>query len=112
MSEPISVPQDLLGWLKQIELRPEMYLGCRDLRALRHLITGYEIAKLEHGIKEDEWLSNDFCVWLAKRYQDSRNIDWCDLILCNEVLYENPQRALSRFYELLHLYLEETHGTE
>ena len=106
-----SMPQDLLGWLRLIEIRPELYLGCKDLRALNHLVAGYELAKLEQGAKPEEWLDG-FRLWLARRYKDSRSLNWCSLILCNEVLYEDPERALMRFYELLHLYLEEDYGTE
>jgi len=94
---------ELLGFILQREKRPGLYIGNTDLRCLGHFLSEYVFAKSE---KRDEkfgkWLFDDFRVFLAEKYNDSRTYNWYGLIIANEV----DGDSTDAFFRLLHEYLE------
>jgi len=75
----------MLELLRKIEMRPELYIGCRDIHRLRAFLSGYSMAGGERDPGySDDWLWQDFRAWLAERYDDRRASDWATLIADHE----------------------------
>lgn len=85
--------------LAEIEQKPELFIGRRDVLALRHFLTGYIIAMKELNTNFDDSLLDDFTRFLAQKYEDSRAFDWAHLIVANE-----KNDAFSAFFRLLNEY--------
>lgn len=73
---------DLL--LNIIEERPELFIGGRDIHALRHLLSGYILAMEEQNPACRDKLLSGFTAYLARKYDDNRDYDWATLIAAHE----------------------------
>lgn len=85
--------------LAEIEQKPELFIGGRDVLALRHFLTGYIMAMKELNTNFDDSLLDQFTWFLAQRYDDRRDFDWAYLIAANE-----KEDAFSAFIRLLNEY--------
>lgn len=73
---------DLL--LNKIEERPELFIGGRDIHALRHFLAGYILATGEQNPACCDKLFSGFTAYLARKYEDNRDYDWATLIAAHE----------------------------
>jgi hypothetical protein len=93
---------NLLKLLAEVENRPEVYIGCKNIRFLSHFLSGYCMARVEESPEYGNWLFGDFREFLAKKYQDNRSFDWASLIIEHEI----DGNSTDAFFRLLHEYLE------
>ena len=91
----------LLDFLFEIEKRPPLFIGSKDIHHLSHFLTGYCMAKQEIDSGYGRWLLDDFRIFLANKYNDSRSFNWAMLIHENE---ENGD-STDAFFILLHEFL-------
>ncbi len=90
--------------LEEIEKCPALYIGCKDIHRLRAFLSGYDHA-CEQTVPGYEygWLWEDFRLWLAERYADSRTSDWATLI----AHHEPDGQSTDAFFRLLGEYFAE-----
>lgn len=93
---------NLLELLLSIEKRPKLFLGRKDLKALRNFLDGYCLAKREQESEYGAWLYEDFRLWLVEKYQDPRSLGWDGLI----EVHEDGENKFDMFFHLLHGFLE------
>lgn len=96
---------DLL--LKRIEERPELFIGGRDIRALRHFLAGYIMAMEEWDPGYHDDLFSGFTAYLARKYDDKRSLDWASLIAAHEV----DGGATDAFFRLWSEYRTRSNGS-
>ena len=100
---------DLLEFVLKIEERPGLWIGNTDTGYLFQFLSGYCLAKSEgedgfkgHFVSEyGKWLFDDFRIYLATKYKDSRTFNWAGLIINNEP----DGNSTDAFFRLLHEYL-------
>lgn len=93
---------ELIDLLRQIERRPQLFLGTDDIFALRHFLSGYIMAEKEHDPAYHDWLFSGFPSYLSQLYQDDRDLDWAALIR----LHEPDGDSVTAFFRLAHRYYE------
>lgn len=92
--------EELQKLLANIEKKPALFIGCKDIRFLRHFLSGYCMAKEKDIPEYGDWLFNDFRCYLAKKYNDTRVFDWCSLIM----EHESDGDSTDAFFRLLHVF--------
>lgn len=93
---------ELIDLLRQMERRPQLFLGTDDIFALRHFLSGYIMAEKEHDPAYHDWLFSGFPSYLSQLYQDDRDLDWATLIR----LHEPDGDSVAAFFRLAHRYYE------
>lgn len=93
----------LLKLLLEVEKRPGLYIGNKELRRLDSFIFGYRFAKMEDDCEFGKWFESDFHTYLAEKYNDKRTLNVAGLIIENE----EDGNSTDAFFRLLHEFLEE-----
>ena len=93
---------DLIDLLRQMERKPQLFLGSDDIFALRHFLSGYIMAEKEHDPAYHDWLFSGFPSYLSQLYWDERDLDWATLIR----LHEPDGDSVAAFFRLAHRYHE------
>lgn len=99
---------DLIKLLRNVEKKPELFIGNRDIRSLRHFLFGYCIGRSLDTPGYGEWLFGDFRNYLAALYRDNRSFDWCGLIRANE----EDGGSTDAFFRLLDSFLARQRSKE
>jgi len=91
----------LIDLLETIKVRPALYIGGKDICALRHFLSGYVVAmrEIDHNYSDEVFAG--FTVWLAERYKDDRDYDWNTLISVHEAGSVNTDTFFRLFEEYL-----------
>ena len=93
-----SAVPDLCGLLKLLEPQPALYTGSRDIRDLDQFLNGFCFAAMQEHPGFDDWLHGDFRLYLAKKYADTRTVNWCRLIRD----HEPDGDSTDAFFRLVH----------
>lgn len=93
----------LLKLLVEVEKRPAIYIGSKDLRCLDNFLFGYRLAKREEDNTFGIWFEDDFRTYLARKYKDKRSLNVAGLIIENE----RDGNSTDTFFRLLHEFLNE-----
>jgi len=98
MSAPMD-PENVFGWLDQIQKRPGMYLGetTRPLEDLQALVQGYTAALHVHGLVESVPSMVHFSTWLRHKTSWSTACGWAHAITTRAKL----DSALATFFSLV-----------
>lgn len=96
---------DLLKLILEVEKKPGLYIGRKDLECLSHFLYGYYFAKCEEGSDFGVWFYLYFREYLAEKYKDKRTLNVTGLIIENEE-GGNSADTFDTFFRLLHEYLE------
>lgn len=94
---------DLIGLLKLLEPRPELYIGNRDITALDQFLGGFCFAAMQEHPGFDNWLHRDFRDHLAEKYADTRTVNWCHLIRD----HEPDGHSTDAFFRMVHEFLDQ-----
>lgn len=94
--------------LRSVEELPELSIGDRNIRHLRHFLCGYISALYEYRPDDVDWDFRMFNAFLAERYQDSRSVDWATLI----ETHEPDGSSTDAFFRLLHAFYEQNPSTK
>lgn len=86
--------------LDQIERKPELFIGGRDIHALRHFLSGYILAMGEYDPTYHDELLPIFTAYLAQKYSDNRDYDWATLI----AIHEADGDTVDAFFRLMSEY--------
>lgn len=92
----------LLKLILEVEKKPALYIGNKDLRRLDHFLSGYRFAKREEESSFGDWFEHDFREYLSKKYNDKRTFNVAGLIRANE----EDGNSTDAFFRLLHEFLE------
>jgi len=98
MSTP-RTPENVFGWLDEIQQRPGMYLGAtsKPLEDLQTLVHGYYSALSVHGLIENVPSMLHFSTWLYDRTRWSVSCGWAHAIAS----HSEHQSALGTFFSLI-----------
>jgi hypothetical protein len=98
MSAP-TTPQNVFGWLDNVQQRPGMYLGAapKPLDHLQTLVHGYLAALSVHGLVEGVPSMLHFSTWLHHKTRWSTSCGWAEAIAA----HSEHDAALSTFFELI-----------
>lgn len=103
----------LLSFIRRMRVRPGMYLGSEEVRALDLYLTAYAQARLDLGLPEhgpgEERLLPCFQQWLEKRLKTTDTRGWWGLIEQADPTGTNVRTFLALFDEFL---LTEVGGDE
>lgn len=94
---------DLTEVIELLEFRPELYIGSRDIRDLLHFLNGFCFAAKQENPGFDDWLQGDFQKYLARKYRDTRTVNWCHLIRD----HEPDGDSTDAFFRLAHEFLDQ-----
>jgi hypothetical protein len=93
--------QSIEKLLKEIKLRPAMYLGRNSISLLAAFINGWCSRDLENVY--DYYLIKDFQKWIEKKYKIRSNHSWSSIIL----FYSSDENdALNNFFILFEEFLK------
>jgi hypothetical protein len=93
-----------LELILKVEIRPEIYIGNKDLKCFDCFLFGYRFAKQEKDIEYGNWWHDDFRAYLAAKYNDKRTLNVAGLIIENE----KDGNSTDTFFRLLHEFLEKS----
>lgn len=93
------MPMDFNTMLSEIEKRPELYVGNGGITALRHYLCGYICAKEEHIPDYSNNFFSEFNAHLARKYNDTRSVDWACLIQTHEPDGDSTQAFFRLYHE-------------
>lgn len=92
----------LLTLIKQIEKKPELYVGRKSLSLIEAYIYGW-LNRDEKNVS-DSFLLGDFQNWIQEYYKIQTSQSWARIILFHS---EDEHNALKKFFQLFDLFLEE-----
>jgi hypothetical protein len=98
---------DVYDFLKQIRLRPGMWLPDGSLQHLQSIFTGYRVALAVHSSHEPFafWPERDFISWLHEYYGISSSLTWAAEI---ERLTPADSTPVNEFFRLLDNFRRDT----
>ncbi len=90
--------------LREIEVRPAMYLGRNSLICLRSYLDGWSARGLELGFEDEDSILEEFHAWVEDRFDMKDTASWDRIIIC---FSQDDADALVRFFRLFREFLEE-----
>jgi hypothetical protein len=114
MDQPMTNRQagGLLEILRQVEVRPGMYLGQPSVDHLFMFLVGYKTARRELGIElteQEEDFCGEFQPWLQRKYQVQTVVSWAQIILMHS---GDETEAFQMFFKLLDEFLNRNESVE
>jgi hypothetical protein len=92
--------------LRELQVRPGMFLGQCSITRLRSFLDGYRSARVDLGLQatsqENEF--SKFQAWVQEKYQVTSSHGWDSIILSNSA---DEQEALQLFFSLLQQFQQE-----
>lgn len=95
---------DIISLLLAIKNRPGVFIGFRSITKMKSFIDGYLFYLKINKIEIHNDIYNDFNVWLERKYNVKRVIDW-NFYLIEETNHE--RKAFELFFKELDIYLQE-----
>lgn len=100
---------DLRSIILHVEMRPLMYLRKRSIYELdsflRNIVYGgYALGKTYADTLDENSCWSYFSEWLGKKYESSRGMGWCQILMEQE---KDEEKAFNRFFDEFRDYLEE-----
>lgn len=96
------MPNSIRELIKEMERRPEIYIGERSLSLLNAFINGW-IYRNEASVIDINLLAN-FQDWIQKKYQITSSHSWARIISFHS---SSDYKAFDRFFNLFNEFLEE-----
>jgi hypothetical protein len=92
--------------LRELQVRPSMFLGQCSITRLRSFLDGYRSARADLGLQttSQEKEFSKFQAWVQEKYQVMSSHGWDSIILSNSA---DEQEALQLFFSLLQQFQQE-----